>query len=534
MRNRREVLAGLGGAAVAALAGCAPRVADRELSVPGRLIGAAAARGHLLREPTATRPPRDTLRCDTVIVGAGIAGLSAAAALDAAGRGDYLVLELADEAGGNAVGCRNAVSDFPWGAHYVPIADPTDEPLCRLFAQLGIIRGTGANDLPLYEESVLCADPDERLWRQGIWQDSFVPSVGLRATDALQTRRFLASVAAWRTRTGSDGRPAFALPLARSSLDPEIQALDAIPFSAFLDREGYDSEPLRWYLDYCCRDDFGAPASVVSAWAGLHYFAARRGRAANASQADVVTWPEGNAFLARALARGLNGRLRSGLVAHRVDRSGGAVAIEALDVRDRATVRVEARAAILAVPRHVLAHLDAALDADAPAAVHYPWAVANLTLARRPGGIGAPLAWDNVKYGSPLLGYVVADHQSFGPPRDAVVITYYWPIGDRTPADARRFAAARTHDDWCADFLAELYWLHPELRGRVENADIWVWGHGMICPVPGYCGVEARRARSAPRPPLFLAHTDLSGISVFEEAFALGQAAAADRLRWRA
>jgi hypothetical protein len=159
--------------------------------------------------------------------------------------------------------------------------------------------------------------------------------------------------------------------------------------------------------------------------------------------------------------------------------------------------------------------------------------VANITLSARPGGPGAPLAWDNVKYKSPLLGYVVADHQGLGTPRDALVVTYYWPISDRPPAEGRRFAASRRHADWCADLVGELIWLHPELRGRVENADVWVWGHGMVCPVPGYCAGTVRDARRAPRPPVFLAHTDLSGISVFEEAFAVGQRAAAERVRWR-
>ena len=531
MATRRDVLAGLGGAAT--LAACGRRIPESRLVAAGAIVGAAQARGHLLREPAAPAPPVATLRCDTLIVGAGIAGLSAAAALDAAGRGDYLLCELADEAGGNAVGGRNAVSSYPWGAHYVPIADPSDEPLCRFFNQLGVIRGFGADGAPVYEETVLCADPDERLWINGLWQEGFLPAIGIGAEDAAQMRRFRAHTEAWRTRRGRDGRPAFSLPLAAGSQDPDIEALDGLTFAAYLDRERYTSRPLRWYLDYCCRDDFGAPASVVSAWAGLHYFAARRGRAQNAAHGDVVTWPEGNAFLARALARGAKGRLRAGWVARSLERTGGAVAIDVLEVATERRVRIEADAAILCVPRHVLERLDPALALQGPAAVHYPWVVANLTLAARPAGIGAPLAWDNVKYQSELLGYVVADHQLLGPPRSPLVVTYYWPISDRAPDEGRRLAAARSHADWCADFLSELYWLHPELVGRVEQLDVWVWGHGMVCPVPGY-GTEAlRRARAAARPPVFLAHTDLAGLSVFEEAFALGQRAAGERLRYR-
>ena len=41
--------------------------------------------------------------------------------------------------------------------------------------------------------------------------------------------------------------------------------------------QGIDAPALRWYIDYCCRDDYGAGAAQVSAWAGLHYFASRHG-----------------------------------------------------------------------------------------------------------------------------------------------------------------------------------------------------------------------------------------------------------------
>jgi hypothetical protein len=40
---------------------------------------------------------------------------------------------------------------------------------------------------------------------------------------------------------------------------------------------GLTDPHLRWYLDYCCRDDYGAGIATVSAWAGIHYFASRHG-----------------------------------------------------------------------------------------------------------------------------------------------------------------------------------------------------------------------------------------------------------------
>ena len=530
--TRRDAIGALA-ATASGFGGCGWRGPDRTLYAPGRIVGADVSRGHLLRARYEPVAPSATFRYDTVVIGGGISGLAAAAALDESGHHNYLLCELADEPGGNAVAGTNAVSRYPWGAHYVPVLDPTDQPLLALFQRLGIVRDLDDAGLPIYEESVLCADPDERLWIQGQWQEGFLPTVGVGTADRGEMQRFAQLTALWRERRGRDGRRAFGLPLAWSSEDPQIEALDQVAFDVYLDQQGFSSKPLRWYLDYCCRDDFGAPTSGVSAWAGLHYFCARQGRAANAARGDVVTWPEGNAFLARALTASLRGTLRTGWIARRISIERGLVEVDVFDVRSSQTLRIEAAAAVLAVPAHVLAHLVPEKSEVSATAEHTPWVVANVTLSARPEGLGAALAWDNVVYQSPLLGYVVADHQALGAPRDAVVITYYWPLSERPASEARRWAIQRSQADWCADFLAELLRIHPELRGHVEQVDVWIWGHGMIRPSPGYGGEASRRARRRAQPPLFFAHTDLSGMSVFEEAFWLGRAAAADRLSWR-
>jgi phytoene dehydrogenase-like protein len=533
MRTRRRFLkdAAVAAAGTLGLGSCAPEGPARDFAVPGKVLGGWAARGHQLRdggEPAAS--PVRIRQCATVIVGAGVAGLSAGDALDRAGHRDVLLIELGDRAGGNAHSGESPLSRFPWGAHYVPVIDPSDVPLRDFFARIGVIRDIRDDGLPVYEETMLCADPDERLWIHGQWQEGFLPTVGASPLDLSESRRFLGAVAGWRDAIGVDGRAAFALPIDRSSEDPRWRALDRQSFAEFLQGEGYRGAALGWYLDYCCRDDYGAPAAGVSAWAGLHYFAARRGRAVNATHSDVVTWPEGNGYLVRALAANLDGRLARSCVVRRVGVAAGQAVVDFVNAAGEPE-RVVAAGAILAVPRHVLQRLGPAVAPAGPPARHTPWVVANLSLSVRPGGAGAPLAWDNVVYRSRLLGYVVADHQRPGMPRDSVVITYYWPLDHLPENEARRFAERRSHADWCADFLGELYKVHPEVRGHVENLDLWIWGHGMVCPEPGVIWHAERERRLASRPPLHFCHSDGSGMSLFEEAFSLGQLAAARRLR---
>ncbi|KAF1044072.1 MAG: hypothetical protein GAK38_03691 [Xylophilus sp.] len=106
------------------------------------------------------------------------------------------------------------------------------------------------------------------------------------------------------------------MPALRAPAAPEHLALDGQTFAAWLDAEGFADPHLRWHHDYCRRDDYGAGTAAVSAWAGIHYFASRHGfhapgNAASTADADagVLTWPQGNGWLAGRLASPLGARL---------------------------------------------------------------------------------------------------------------------------------------------------------------------------------------------------------------------------------
>ena len=126
--------------------------------------------------------------------------------------------------------------------------------------------------------------------------------------DTVEIERGSALVA----QAGREAR--FALPAIGIPRSPALQALDRETFAQWLQRHGLQEPALLWYLDYACRDDYGAGLEAVSAWAGLHYFASRHGFAAPGDEAadvseGVFTWPEGNAWLTRRLAAPLAERL---------------------------------------------------------------------------------------------------------------------------------------------------------------------------------------------------------------------------------
>ncbi len=124
--SRRTLLGSLGAIAAAAGSGLAFGFGRKEQPA-GTLAGADLARGHRLARGEFPKPTRFE-ETGVVVAGGGVAGLSAGWTLAEAGFGDFRLLELEDETGGNARGGRNAVSAYPLGAHYLPVANHQSAP----------------------------------------------------------------------------------------------------------------------------------------------------------------------------------------------------------------------------------------------------------------------------------------------------------------------------------------------------------------------------------------------------------------------
>jgi len=147
-----------------------------------------------------------------------------------------------------------------------------------------------------------------------------------------------------------------------------------------------------------------------------------------------------------------------------------------------------------------------------------PWMVANLTLDRWPKEKGLPPAWDNVIYGSPSLGYVVATHQSLKTHIPRTVWTFYWALSEGRAADQRRILLGGDWKYWCDKIFADLERPHPDIRSCVSRVDIFRIGHAMPRPAPGFLTHPDRLALCKHKGTLVFANTDLSGLSLFEEA----------------
>jgi len=498
---------------------CTPQT-SRKHTANGSVLGANWAAGHELlkdRHPV----PRRTEQTGIVIVGSGIAGLSAARELSKQGFSDFILLELDANIGGNAASGKNAVSPYPWGAHYIPLPGEDAVFVRELFEELGIITRYDPRGLPVYNEYYLCADPQERLLIHGQWQEGLVPQFGVNTRDRRQIREFQQAMQGFKQARGDDGKRAFCIPLDLSSSDARFRKYDAISMSRYLSDQGWDSEYLRWYVNYCCRDDYGCRMDDVSAWAGIHYFASRNGIAANADPHAVLTWPEGLGWIAARMAKKVERHVRTNACVVNIEQNSGGVIVDYLDAKLATSTRIQAKKVIYAAPRFTAARtIKGPGDVAASAArfTYAPWMIANLTMKGRPEGRGAELAWDNVSYTSQALGYVVANHQNLSLHRDKTALTYYFPLTAEAPSVERARALNRTYQEWAGIVLRDLDNMHPGIADKIEELNVWVWGHAMARPVPGFMWGPDRLASLKPISNIYFAHSDMSGISIFEEA----------------
>ena len=80
--------------------------------------------------------------------------------------------------------------------------------------------------------------------------------------------------------------------------------------------------------------------------------------------------------------------------------------------------------------------------------------------------------------------------------------------------------------EWQRMVADDLLAMNPDLEGAIQSIDVWRWGHAMIRPTPGFLTNPARLAAEAMAGPIFHAHSDISGLSLFEEAHYRGVLAA--------
>lgn len=333
--------------------------------------------------------------------------------------------------------------------------------------------------------------------------------------------------------------------------------------------------------EYGLRDDYGIDLSSASAWALVHYFAAR-------DSDERLEGADGNGWLVRHLQRAAGARARTRALvfdvraraeeggAARASTAPGAVSVRYWDEGAREVVELRARRVVYAAPRFTAKHTVSGYAPGWLANLTYaPWVVANVGLRRPPpaqqapwllagwlggGGAEGRTAWgyracDSVIYNGPGgapageagggLGYALTTsftaREASGtlralarllwppawPERSAAVLTHFTALTALPPPEARKWLLGTTAAYWRERVLAELEVAHPDIRQLATGVDIAFLAHAMVRPTVGFIWGEARRLAAAPHASVVhWAHSDMSGLSLIEEAVHWGARAA--------
>jgi len=464
-----------------------------ERPIGGSFVNDSFPLGHQLRDRGSFPAVRQIEKHSVAIVGGGIAGLSAAWRLHKRGFTDFILLEMNEQPGGNSRWGQNEITAYPWAAHYVPVPGPKATYVRELFEELEVLKNGEWN------ERFLCFAPQERLFLYGKWQEGIEPALGLADKDREQFRRLEDSIHAFRETGG------FTVPMERG-LSSKQAELDRISFQDWLRAQRMDSRILNWYLDYCCRDDYGSLTSETSAWGGIHYFASRE-----PEEKGPLTWPEGNGWIVKKLLERVGSCVRAGKMVHRIQRRKHDLSVFCGDTEHKAQF------VIFAAPTFLAPYIVEGMP-RLHGFEYSPWLTANLTLDHIPATYGSDPTWDNVVMGSPALGYVDAMHQTLQSRVERTLWTFYWALADGTPADNRRLLLEKDWAYWKEAILHDLERVHPDIRRCVSRIDVMRFGHAMARPKPGAIFSRERRYLANLNGRLLFANSDLSGFSIFEEA----------------
>lgn len=483
-----------------------------------KITGTNHILGHKLWAKDFPQPTQET-RTKYLVVGGGISGLSACRFFSQHQENNYLLLEMENHLGGNSSNGQNKFSKFPLGAHYLPLPNKENTEIIQFLKECKIYQGDDENGDPILDEYQMTFPQQERLFFKNSWQNDIVPQNGVSTETKGEFDRFFKMMDHFQHKKDAEGKYWFAIPVHDSSREDEVLQLEKIIFKDWLKQQNFTSEELFWLLDYSCRDDYGLGIDYVSAWAGIHYFAGRKNNWSKKYKDQVFTWPEGNARLAKHFSKYTEGKSSSNNLVFEVKINDKNVEVLSFDNIQKKTKKIIAEKVLFATPQFVNERIFNNKRAE-----HFnyvPWLLTTITLQNDFGG-DEELAWDNVIYGSEGLGYIYDQHQNVEQIMGEKVITYYRSFSTNDCKKARKKLYGLKEDQLKSLVLEDLKKAHPMIEDFILEMQFHKMGHAMIAPVPNQIFGNSEKAKQPIDGKVFFAHSDLSGISIFEEAFYQG------------
>jgi protoporphyrinogen oxidase len=462
---------------------------------------------HRLRDGWRPAEPRTWSKREVVVVGAGIAGLSAAFRLQ---QTDLLVLELAQDIGGNARSARYKRWEFNIGsAYFVDV----DGEAGQMWADLGL-------------KPVAITAPTDRWYLHGRWIDDPWRDESIATLPPATREAMRGAKRAFKQIIKSKDFPHNPYTTATA----KALQLDRISFAEWLKPHAHPD--VLALINSYCYSALGAPASVISAYGGINFYS-------DVIEECAYAYNEGNAVLAKAMAahvdRAGTGRIHTGCAVHRIVPVRDDLA-RVYYTRQGESFGVEAKRVVLAMPYFVAAR---AIEGLAPSQryalgcqSYCCYVVANLCFDR----VVSAQAYDNwVPNAGQWDDYLPvgwADKEAEKPrAAEGQVLGVF--ACQRRPVLARWRLLVQRPEHFARPIVDAFAKVHPGTIANLRQVHMSRWGHAFIINRPGMYTRWLPNLRKRIGP-IVLAHGDGMGLPAIESSRPEGEAAARIVLRdWR-
>ena len=421
-------------------------------------------RGHLVfQDADIVFEKTSSQKCDTLIVGAGISGLTAAVNLPS----DHLLIcDVGRTVGGSSSAGTFQGTSFSEGAHYeLEYPHYYGDNALEFLSGLNVIQFNSRRKVWEFTERQYLIDLEykNRCLIDGKYKTSALPNNEITSKFEELTHRYSGQ-----------------LPMPTRTIPGKLHWLNHLTFHEFLSKHDLlESPEFIQGVNYRLTDDYGSGMNDVSALASLHYYQCRP---YHTGMVNIFSPPEGNFYFAKKmLDRIPQDQILTSHLVRRIYPENRQFRVEVIDLDQYQKKTFLAKRIIYAGQKHGLKYIlpeEAHLFSNN---TYAPWVVFNFIL----DGTVPSEYWQNeiIGYDRHLLGFVNSQTQKSS--SDATVLTVYYCL-------AKEFRSSLSTLNQNPKFWVERTLrsigliLKKDITPQVQKCFIKLHGHAMPIPRPGY------------------------------------------------
>ncbi len=317
--------------------------------------------GHLVRSAVQL-PISSTIKTETLIVGAGISGLSAACTLKS---NDFQLCELNPNLGGTSSAVSIHGNLYSQGAHY-DLAYPSNygKDGLELLEQLNVIQFNSTKNLWEFKDKqyLISSKNEEACYDNGKLRASILEDSELK-------KNFLSLIKEYDNQ----------FPLPSTAISSELHHLDHISFEDYLRKYLPIDNHFLEAIDYQMLDDYGAASKQISALAGIHYYKCRPYY--NHQEIELFSPQKGNYYFIEKMVEQLpEENINSNHLVFKIEQEGAKWKADVLDVLNMSRKQFIVDKLIYAGQKHVLKYAHPSSYQEFSDIDYAPWIVINLEL----------------------------------------------------------------------------------------------------------------------------------------------------------